>query len=223
MPLHVDAADIADVPNILVSLARRDDRRARCLPQFSREGLRVDLLDALTGEDAARVGMRALPWLGSGAVGTVASHREAWRRIAISDAPFGVVYEDDVVLADGFRAHASRAVSEAPDWDIVQFGWFTSVRYPLRARVTTSLRSRVVEWRGRRRVTRSLFRDGAHAYAIRSSLAHQLADFVDSAPCGVDVLLQVISHTRSVYVVEPTIASQTASYSDVENRDVGPR
>ena len=171
---------IEDVPNILISLANRGDRRVASLPQFEREGLPVEVLDALTGADASRSGLRAFAGVTSGGLGGLASHLSAWRQIATSGAAFGVVYEDDVVLVEGFRALADWAIGQTPEWELLQFGWFTSVRYRFTVRARTALRESLARRTRQFRVERSLFRDGGHAYAIANTLADAPAAWLNS-------------------------------------------
>jgi glycosyl transferase, family 25 len=216
-------ASLGEVPHLLISLPQRADRRASCCPQFERENLTPTIVDALTGPEARDHGLRALAGISDGNLGCFASHLRAWSMIYESGAPFGLVYEDDVILARAFRQQAEEVLERAPDWKLLQFGWFTNVRYPARVRAKIKVRTELDTRRRRYRPVPSLFRDGTHAYAIKSELAHELSEFLDSTISPIDVLLQVVSHTQACYAVEPSLAHQGASFSDIQGRLVDDR
>ena len=62
--------------------------------------------------------------------------------------------------------------------------------------------------------------DGTHAYAISRDLAGELADFLTSALCGIDVSLRMVSMTHRTFRAEPSLASQAPSFSDIEGISV---
>ncbi len=152
-----------------------------CFPQFEREGIPARTFNAMTGGEARARGWRTFDRLTEGHLGCLASHLAVWREICDVGAPYGVIHEDDVVLMPGFAETAERLLESQPDWELFQLGWFTSVRYPARVRVKIAVADGVRRRLKRYRPRRSLFLDGAHAYAIRASLARELLDVIDVA------------------------------------------
>lgn len=97
----------------VINLDGRADRLAHMRGLLEAEGLDWERIPAVRADDPEIVAAAAtIPRGESGrrmSVGAYAihqSHREAWRRIAGSGAPAGLVFEDDVVFAPGLAAHA---------------------------------------------------------------------------------------------------------------------
>lgn len=59
--------------------------------------------------------------LSCGEIGCFLSHRSAWKMIAESDSPGGMVMEDDIELLDGFAEALQFAVETAPICSYIQF------------------------------------------------------------------------------------------------------
>jgi len=95
----------------VINLDRRPDRLAHVAAQARAQGFAFERIRAVDGQ-AAELAARAaaLPrgfagnLVGPCALACFESHRLAWARIAGGDAPFGMVLEDDIVLAPGFAA-----------------------------------------------------------------------------------------------------------------------
>jgi len=95
-----------------INLDRRPDRLEHMTQQFVAQGLsfeRVSAVDANTAEVAAAalqcgVGVTGLK-MGAGAYACFQSHRKVWRRLLETGDSHAMVFEDDVVLADGIDAY----------------------------------------------------------------------------------------------------------------------
>lgn len=95
-----------------INLDRRPDRLAYIAAAFGRQGLPFERIPAVDGSDPA-VAARAARCaaapdgtrIGTGAFGCFESHREVWRRLVRSGERWGMVFEDDVLLADGVAAY----------------------------------------------------------------------------------------------------------------------
>lgn len=81
------------------------------------------------------------PDLTAGAVGCYLSHLGAWRRIAESPHPWGLVFEDDASVPADFRRTLDEHMRHLPsDWDIFLLGYQAETR-PTRAGTIVSIPS----------------------------------------------------------------------------------
>jgi len=105
-----------------INLKRRPDRRESAQREFTREGLDVEFIDATDGGPS---GLRITP----SEYGCADSHIRIWRDIVAKGHPWGLVFEDDVVLAQGFKDKLDKVLSEAPEgWDIIWLGHFLRIK-----------------------------------------------------------------------------------------------
>ncbi len=115
-----------------INLDRRPDRLAHMTAEFARVGIPFDRIPAVDGHDpevadaTARLplssqGMR----ISAGAHGCMQSHRRFWHCLVASGDPWGMVFEDDLLLA------ADMAMYLRDDWvpadaDIVKLETFAT-------------------------------------------------------------------------------------------------
>lgn len=92
-----------------INLDRRADRFEYMERQFSALGMTVERISAVDGSRAEVAAAASLTQpmtsgqpISLGAYGCFQSHREVWRRIVASGEPYGLVMEDDLLLAEGF-------------------------------------------------------------------------------------------------------------------------
>ena len=105
------------LPSFFLNLARRPDRRIRTQEQFRRE--KLDIL-RVAAPDAVGV-MESRGWRNKGARACATGHRLAWREAMKSGKQAVLVFEDDVVLCQGFRERLAKL--ELPeDWRVLYFG-----------------------------------------------------------------------------------------------------
>lgn len=98
------------IPAYLINLDRSPDRLARMQARFGAIGtafVRVPAVDGMALSDADRKAVCTLhqDWLSLTAseIGCFLSHRACWRQIADGSAPYGCVFEDDMLLAQRLR------------------------------------------------------------------------------------------------------------------------
>ena len=131
--------------SLVINLAHRPERLASFVNSYKGSDLggvplrRVDAVDGRTIDWSRFLAPEALerlvtmkrngyreghPDLTPGAVGCYLSHVDAWREIASSGAPYGLVFEDDTILSTPVRPALKHAMQEAPsDWDIILLGY----------------------------------------------------------------------------------------------------
>jgi glycosyl transferase, family 25 len=123
------AAGRQDVCIFVINLARRPDRLARMkrlLDGFGCDFVRVEAMDARTvslAELQSQFFVSDAAPLGALSVGDMCcaqSHRRAWRRLAATDCEWGLVVEDDVLLAEDFSAVVADAAAIPTEVDLVK-------------------------------------------------------------------------------------------------------
>jgi glycosyl transferase family 25 len=111
-----------------INLDRSFDRRERMEAQLCAAGLNAARISASDGSARERpaIAYRAewRRWIGGqlswGEIGCAESHRRALRAFVSSGASFGVVLEDDAVLAPEFRAVVDHLIQRTSGWDLVR-------------------------------------------------------------------------------------------------------
>lgn len=120
-----------DIPVWLISLERATERRANMQQRLAEIGLRYQIFDAVDGRANAQdleatvdraafernTGGTLLP----GKMGVYQSHLQVWNRLIASDAPIGLILEDDVVFHDDFCHAVDVALSAQDHWDLIRF------------------------------------------------------------------------------------------------------
>lgn len=171
------------------------------------DGKSVDWSRFLTSEALERlmtvqaVGYReAHPDLTPGAVGCYLSHMRAWKAVADSGKPYGLVFEDDAAVPPKAWGRIQAAVDRVPrNWDILLLGWEGSGN-PMSGPV----------WR----VDRFL---RLHAYAISAKAAAQLVDTMLPISQQIDwELSSRISAGLQVFAVMPQLVPVRWQGTDVQ-------
>lgn len=106
--------------HVVISLARRPDRREAAMAQFSAAGITPEIFDAVDGRlVGAPIGFKK----GAGAYGCLQSHLRVLEAAMADGIQVLAVYEDDVVLVPNFRARMEQVIRSAPsDWDAILLG-----------------------------------------------------------------------------------------------------
>ena len=115
-----------------INLDRSVDRREEIEAELRAVGIeaeRVAGFDGAAGYKANEIAYK--PWLrnliGSplspGEIGCSESHRRALRRLVESAAPFGVILEDDALLAPDFGQAIESIVAETAGWETIRLEW----------------------------------------------------------------------------------------------------
>jgi glycosyl transferase, family 25 len=92
-----------------INLDRRADRLEHMQAQFDRQSIRFERIAAVNGQapDIAAAAAACMPGISgrrmsAGAYACFQSHRKAWRRLLDTRESHALVFEDDLVLAEGF-------------------------------------------------------------------------------------------------------------------------
>lgn len=130
-----------------INLDRRPDRLAHMTTEFGKAGITFERIPAVDGQDPEVVVEAAsLPLSGrgvrisAGAHGCMQSHREFWRRLVISGDPWGMVFEDDLLLAPDTAVYLQDGWIPA-EADILKLETF-AIRIHLAARSLSALNNR---------------------------------------------------------------------------------
>ena len=121
---------LKDLPVFLINLDRSKDRLKTMQGRLDHLGLPWVRIAGIDGRaeweilaqnlDITRfernVGRRIM----AGEIGCYMSHLAAWDRLIKSDAPWGLILEDDVVFGDDFIPALEQLMRHPPTWDIVK-------------------------------------------------------------------------------------------------------
>lgn len=95
-----------------INLDRRPDRLEHMTAQFRRLKIPFERIPAVDGQrsevisEARKCGAGQTGWaMSAGAYAIFQSHREVWRRLVASEETYGMVFEDDLVLANGISTY----------------------------------------------------------------------------------------------------------------------
>ena len=163
-----------------INLDRRPDRLAHMTAEFARAGIPFERIAAVDGQDpevasaASRLPLSSInKRISVGAHGCMQSHREFWRRLVASGDPWGMIFEDDLVLAPDMAVYLQEGWVPV-DADIVKLETFT-VRIHIAAHSIPVL--------GDRRLARlHASHLGTGSYAISANMARRLLS--ETEICG---------------------------------------
>jgi GR25 family glycosyltransferase involved in LPS biosynthesis len=198
------------------------DRRAAMERQLGREGIEADFIDqfdrdTVRGEDLSLFDRRRMPWrfrrrMPDVQVAITLSHLHCLRQIANS-GHWGLILEDDAILAPGFRTGLERCVDQLPaGWGMCFLGDGCGFHIP-----PDRLRDGIVVYPKEREPT-AWGGDGAtrctDSYVVHPACAARVIALLRALPRRIDRpidwwLNEVIRHLRiDVYWAEPTLVTQ---------------
>lgn len=120
-----------NIPIYLINLDENPERLAECHAELTKHGLTYERVPGVLGKELStqeiakyydEVMNEKLHYrtLSKGEVGCYLSHRECWKKIANSKAPYGIVLEDDINIT-GDVERAMELVQQANfDWDLIK-------------------------------------------------------------------------------------------------------
>jgi glycosyl transferase family 25 len=124
-----------------INLDRRPERLAHMTAEFAKAGIVFERISAVDGQDPAVAAAAAsLPVshigvpITAGVHGCFESHREFWRRLVVSGDTWGMVFEDDVLLAPNIAMYLQDDWLPA-DADIVKLDTSTELIHVVQRRL----------------------------------------------------------------------------------------
>ena len=138
-----------------------------------------------------------------GAVGCYLSHLDIYRKIAASDKKYGLIFEDDVMIATDFYKRMLFGLNTVPgDWDIYLLGLIC-----LKCDVKSDYIGVNRFW-------------GLHGYLVKKETAKKLVNNLDkliSKQIDADISLLIKERKITVYGINPIIVNQHNSFiSDIQ-------
>lgn len=138
-----------------------------------------------------------------GAVGCYLSHLDIYRKIAASNKKYGLIFEDDVMIATDFYKRMLYGLNTVPDdWDIYLLGLIC---------LKCDIKSEYIN------VNRFW---GLHGYLVKKETAQRLVNYLDkliSKQIDADISLLIKEKKVKVYGINPIIvAQQNAFLSDIQ-------
>lgn len=174
-----------------INLDSRPDRLAHYHVECERHGMAFDRIDAVDGKDPTiAAAAQTIPptWTGhrmsAGAYACLQSHRKTWQRMLDSGARHAMIFEDDLLFAEGIAAYLDDGWVPQ-DADVVKLETFSTRTHIDRTAVATTA--------GRRLHRLRTTHIGAGAYVLTAATAQRL--LAETETCG-DPVDEVIFNDR---------------------------
>ena len=184
----------------LLNLKRRPDRLEAATRQLDREGIEFVRMEAVDG--------RLLPLpkdetKGSGAYGCRLGHLRILEQAIQDNLNVVGVFEDDIVLVEGFGEKLQGALQAVPgDWEMLYCG--TQHRKPYKPAGPG--------------IVRCVDCHRTHSYIVRGAAIRKLYGIWSNEHGHIDHILGKHFATLKAYAVEPQIAGQGESKSDISGK-----
>ena len=202
---------------VVINLPRNPERYSGVKAALSAERLSFERRDAVDGRAMTEAARRAnVTWLGRalmtpGMIGCYLSHRECWALCVSRGEPL-IVFEDDVLLADGFKQKLAAAMENLPDdWDVLLLGTIGAISpkyYHVNLpHAVAAGGMRWPRWHAQD-VHEPLRPFGTHAYLVSPKGAEELLRRCPRVNYHVDVVAWGLRGLR-LFAIHPLLARQT--------------
>jgi glycosyl transferase, family 25 len=122
-----------DMPVYVINLKSRPKRKERALKELNKYNIKHKFIEAVDGSKLDKTTLEddniiktngSYRELRKGEIGCYLSHLECWKNILESGKEYGLVFEDDVVLADNFIDKFNEMFDSVKNknWDIICLG-----------------------------------------------------------------------------------------------------
>jgi len=118
-----------NIPIFIISLSHAAERRKHITGEMKKAGLAFTILDAVNGKELTTAQMESVcdmqavnknpRWLSPGAIGCALSHLNIYRTIVKEQYPWTLILEDDVILADNFKEHLKRIITQPSSEEVI--------------------------------------------------------------------------------------------------------
>jgi len=141
--------------------------------------------------------------LSRGAVGCYLSHLDIWKKISESDKEYGIIFEDDVMIATDFYSRLQDGLRKVPDdWDMYMCGIMC-----LKCNIKDDYIKVYRFW-------------GTHGYLLKKETAKKLYNYLNkliSKQIDADLSLLIKSNKIIIYSINPIIVAQGGYFgSDIQ-------
>ncbi len=128
-----------NIPVFVISLKGSSERRRRLDEHFNKMGIAFEWYDAIYGKELSEKEIeascnmeavnRAPNWLTRSAIGCALSHINIYKEIIRRQAPYAIIFEDDVVINKDFQKHIEALLPQLKKNEIISL--FYQSWYPL--------------------------------------------------------------------------------------------
>ncbi|AZO41015.1 glycosyltransferase family 25 protein [Mesorhizobium sp. M7D.F.Ca.US.005.01.1.1] len=201
---------------LVINLDRSPERLAHMTAEFARIGVafeRVAAIDAREHPDLVlqpQHAMHAIRPLSGSEIACLHSHRTCWTIIAQDEAPYGAVFEDDMVLSAKAGALLADTSWIPADADVVKLETFFAKTMIQRRRISVG--------RGFSVFRLSKSHVGAGGYLLSRQMARHLLDATAQVNVAVDELIFDLALPRSarktIYQLVPAVCAQDQFVGD---------
>jgi glycosyl transferase family 25 len=137
-----------------------------------------------------------------GGVGCYLSHITLWKQIAESNKKYGLIFEDDVVIATDFYSRLQDGLKKVPDdWDIYMCGVMC-----LKCDISSDYINVKRFW-------------GTHGYLVKKETAVKLYNYLNKLigkQIDADLSLLVKAGKIKIYAINPLIVAQSGNVSEIQ-------
>jgi glycosyl transferase family 25 len=135
--LHTSSVQSSfEIPISIINLDKDIDRWSTVISQLESKGVPMDCVEklrAVNGKELTKEQLAvsataiARSFATPGMIGCYLSHRNFWEKTACGSAPYRLVLEDDVVLADDFCNKLQEAIAELEECSETKDNWYVMV------------------------------------------------------------------------------------------------
>ena len=198
-----DDLDNKNMPPIyVINLKHRADRKHRTEEQLTKHGLTGKFIEAVNGsyldinklEDDGYLNVKRKR-MRRGEIGCYLSHIKCWLEILKSNAPMGLIFEDDIILKSDFVPTLSKMLVSVKDkeWDLFYLGricygnaWFNELSCITGENVADDIiYPKTVGW-------------GNHAYIIKRETVRKLISEMFPINLPIDWMLPDLYHKKVI-------------------------
>lgn len=183
-----------------INLDRRPDRWEQCVDEFKRNDVFVERVSAVDGKEfpKSRMGIK------SGAYGLLLTNIKILEDAILNKYENILIFEDDVKFAENFNEIFSENIAELPqNWNLLYLGGI----------------NRIKPTGEKHKIFKTTHTITTHAVGINSNFFEILLESIKKNMASpIDKIQQRLQESYDAYVFIPNIATQRASYSDIENR-----
>lgn len=203
-----------------INLERRPDRHQQCLNEFRKIKANAERVIGIDGKKLFTSLMKP------GAYGLLLTHVNIFRNAITNNYDSIAIFEDDVTFVDNFNDIFNERMKSLPeDWDLLYIGGNHILHVPGFKLITGDKDFKVTK-ENYKTLNYELCKTPctycAHALAIRSTIYQRILDTIKQRPTQpIDNIYYALQQEGcNAYTFLPSLATQRASFSDIEGYNV---